>query len=416
MRLPVVRFLRWSCVVSLAMSGLVASAKSPMWSFAELEKIPGVQPAPEVDPGEGLRAFYYDGLPLNGKPTRVFALYGAPADASPEHKVPGIVLVHGGGGTAFAAWVKLWRDRGYAAIAMDNTGGLPVGKTGAWQRVQGGGPGFQGVGQVNLPVTDQWMYHAVADTVLAHSLLRSFPEVDADRTGITGISWGGVITSTVAGIDPRFKFAVPVYGCGFISDAPGRGLANDGTCFVGETADPALRARWRELWDPANYLPRAQVPMLWVTGTNDFAFTFSALRQSIGAVPAGAQLSVHPRMTHGHGGPGENPEEIHTFADQMVNGGQPLIRIIGQGQNTDGTVWIDYDTPVSVELKTARLWTTHDQGLWQNRWWSDHAATINPSRHRVTARLPAAASVWFINLTDNRDQVVSSLWLRRTSQ
>ena len=34
-------------------------------------------------------------------------------------------LVHGGGGTAFADWVKLWNSRGYAAIAMDNCGSIP---------------------------------------------------------------------------------------------------------------------------------------------------------------------------------------------------------------------------------------------------------------------------------------------------
>jgi len=47
------------------------------------------------------------------------------------------------------------------------------------------------------PITDQWMYHAVADTVLANSLLRSFSEVDASKVGLMGISWGGVITTHV---------------------------------------------------------------------------------------------------------------------------------------------------------------------------------------------------------------------------
>ncbi|MFA6959836.1 MAG: acetylxylan esterase [Opitutaceae bacterium] len=416
MRLLASRFLRWSSIALLALSSLIAIGEPVMWSLPELEKIPGMQPAPEVDPGDGLRAFYYAGLPLNGKPTRVFAIYGAPANASSEHKVPGIVLVHGGGGTAFAAWVKLWRDRGYAAIAMDNTGGLPIGKTGAWQRVQGGGPGFQGVVQVNLSVTDQWMYHAVADTVLAHSLLRSFPEVDADRTGITGISWGGVITCTAAGIDPRFKFAVPVYGCGFLSDPPGSGLANDGSCFVGENADPALRARWRELWDPANYLSRVRVPVLWVVGSNDFAFTLGAVRQSIETVPGGAMLSVHPRMIHSHGGPGEKPEEIHAFADRMVNGGPPLIRITDQGESPDGNVWVEYDSTGSSEPREAVLWTTHNQGLWQNRWWSDHPAKIDPVHHRVTARLPAGAACWYLSITDSRGLITSSIWHERATR
>src|SRR5437588_585808 len=69
-------------------------------------------------------------------------------------------------------------------------------------------------GSVDKPVAEQWPYHAVAAVVRAHSLVRSFPEVDADRTAVTGISWGGYLTCIVAGIDPRFKAAVPVYGCG----------------------------------------------------------------------------------------------------------------------------------------------------------------------------------------------------------
>lgn len=37
-----------------------------------------------------------------------------------------MVLVHGGGGTAFADWVKLWTARGYAAISMSYDGMMPT--------------------------------------------------------------------------------------------------------------------------------------------------------------------------------------------------------------------------------------------------------------------------------------------------
>jgi dienelactone hydrolase len=375
----------------------------------ELEQVPATWPAPEIATTDGLRALYYEGLPLHGKATRIFVLYAAPAGANPANKVPGIVLVHGSGGTAFSDWVKLWRDRGYAAIAMDHDGGIPLGKTGAWQAAPGGGSRFQGVAQASDPVSGQWMYHAVADAIIAHSLLRSFPEVDPDRTGITGISWGGVITSTVAGIDSRFKFAAPVYGCGYISDPPAPGLANDGSCFVGETSPPLLRARWRQLWDPANYLPRANIPMLWVTGTNDFAFTLSALRRSVQATPVTHTLGVRPRMLHGHGGPGESSEEIRVFVDSILKGGPPLVRIVRQGQDANGTCWADYDAPASITLRSAELLSTHNLGLWQNRWWSATPATIDPVRHRITTTPPAGAAHWFINITDTRGLVTSSL-------
>src|SRR5262249_55644912 len=45
------------------------------------------------------------------------------------------------------------------------------------------------------------------------SLLGRLPEVDPDRIGVTGISWGGYLTGLVAGLDDRLKAAVPVYGC-----------------------------------------------------------------------------------------------------------------------------------------------------------------------------------------------------------
>ncbi len=60
------------------------------------------------------------------------------------------------------------------------------------------GPSRSGIyGDSAEPLSDQWMYHAVADCILANSLLRALPGVDPDRVGLMGFSWGGVITSTV---------------------------------------------------------------------------------------------------------------------------------------------------------------------------------------------------------------------------
>jgi cephalosporin-C deacetylase-like acetyl esterase len=156
-----------------------------------------------------------------------------------------MVLVHGGGGTAFADWVKLWVARGYAAIAMDLCGCLPrKGKSG-WERLPDGGPpGWGGFDQIDQPAGDQWTYHAVADVLLAHSLLRSYPEIDPEKIGITGISWGGYLTCIAASIDARFKFAAPVYGCGFLGD--------DST-WLGtfEKMGKEKAAKWLGLWDPS---------------------------------------------------------------------------------------------------------------------------------------------------------------------
>ncbi|HEV7404400.1 MAG TPA: acetylxylan esterase, partial [Chthoniobacteraceae bacterium] len=238
---------------------LAGAADAPIpWQNEVLFQAPKTYPAPGFEQ-EGMEALFYETLPWEGKPTRSFAYLGLPAHAAGE-KVPAMVLVHGGGGTAFPAWVRLWTSRGYAAIAMDTCGALPTTENGKHPRHEFGGPaGWGGWDQTDKAPEDQWTYHAVADVLLAHSLLRARPEVDPARIGLTGISWGGYLTCIVAGVDDRFRFAAPVYGCGFLGD---------NSAWLGQFqklgADGAKL--WLQRWDPSVYLPHAKMPMLWVTG------------------------------------------------------------------------------------------------------------------------------------------------------
>jgi dienelactone hydrolase len=258
-------------------------AATPLpWDLRALEAAPKwtVLERPKV---EGIKALSFEGLPFRGRTTRVFAWLGLP-DVPAGVKVPAMVLVHGGGGTAFEEWVRLWVNRGYAAIAMDTCGQIPVGHYGRWYRdSQGGPPGWGGFDQMDQPREDQWTYHAVADVILAHSLIRSLPEVDAERTGVTGISWGGYLTCIVAGVDHRFRLAVPVYGCGFYRD----------TVFADHLGQLGLEAadRWMTMWDPSVYLPNAAMPILWVNGSNDFAYTLGAMQPSYRLPPARARCA-----------------------------------------------------------------------------------------------------------------------------
>ena len=188
------------------------------WDIQKLCEVPKTYPANSCEK-TGVKAIFYEGLDYKDKPTRVFAYYGIPK-VEKGKKVPAIVCVHGGGGTAFDEWVRKWNEHGYAAISMDLEGHLPKGKNSNRPSHEFSGPGRAGIfADIAEPVEDQWMYHAVADVMLANSLIRSFPEVDDERVGFTGISWGGIISSIVMGVDERFKLAIPVYGCGYLFEA-----------------------------------------------------------------------------------------------------------------------------------------------------------------------------------------------------
>ena len=239
--------------------------KSTPWDVKRLQE---TTPEFEWLQREGpVRSLTYRGEPYQGHPTRVFAYYASPAtvgDTSAQRPYPGIVLVHGGGGKAFSDWAELWAKHGYAAIAMDLAGCGPDG-----DRLPDGGPG-QGddtkFGNIDGPVTDQWTYQAVSAVILAHSWLLHTDDIDPQRTAVTGISWGGYLTCIVAGLDSRFKVAMPVYGCGFLHE--------NSAWKVGQLdpMTPERREKWVTLWDPSQYIGSAAMPVVFLNGTNDFAY------------------------------------------------------------------------------------------------------------------------------------------------
>lgn len=395
--------MRTLLILVLSLLLLPARAQHPrelLLKDASLQQPPKFTIAPDIKPADPVvQAILYEAKPFQGKPTRTFAYMAVPK-AAPGQKVPAMVLIHGGGGTAFDRWVKLWYDRGYAAIAMDTCGALPVRdeKNKGWKRNPEGGPAGWNASfdQMNQPVTDQWQYHALADIVLAHSLLRAQEGVDPDRIGATGISWGGYLTCLVAGLDSRFKFAVPVYGCGFIDRCTWQPIL--------QKMPPEKSKLWLEQWDPKHWLGHAAMPMLWVTGTNDFAYPFDALQASYRLPKTERTLCITLRMPHGHGAAGENPQVIHDYANAMLKSGTRLPAITGQGREKN-TAWATFTSPTAV--KSAQILYTLDSGAWQKRNWQTAPAAIGDD-YKIKATIPNGAKAWYLNLTDERGLVISS--------
>lgn len=375
-------------------STAVAPPELPVtWPLEQLQQAPAVRLAPSFGQ-PGLRALYYEGLPFQQRPTRVFAWIGLP-NVPPGENAPGMVLVHGGMGTAYPNWVRWWTSRGYAAIAMDLNGCVPVGQNGQWQRHEWAGPlgisngGQGGISEMDRPLGDQWPYHAVAAVIRANSLLRSLPQVDAERIGITGISWGGWLTCIVAGVDGRFKLAVPVYGCGFIHEESAfRPLIEQA---------PA----WVKLWEPSRYLMHCRVPMLWVSSPTDFAYPLDSVQKSYRVAPGPHHLSIRVGMPHGHGDSSEKTAEIAAFADAILKGGQPLPRITSVAP---GIVTFSSAT----RIVSATLNFTTSAGPWDKRQWQTIPAKLDPTAGTVTAAIPPATRQYYFNLTDERGLVVSS--------
>jgi len=372
------------------------------WDIQALEHVPAVT---WLDESKPIRELFYEGEPYEGRSTGVFAYYASPATlgiaATPEKKFPAVVLVHGGGGTAFEQWVSVYAKRGYAAISMDLAGfwipepGQKPERHSNWGPNQEDSTKFM---ETPPPYHDQWTYHAVADVLLAHSLIRSLPEVDVERTGVTGISWGGYLTCIVAGLDQRFKVAVPQYGCGFL----GYNSAWSKEWFDPKKREWAWMQKWSQLWDPSRYVGSASMPMLFLNGSNDGAYPLDSYMKTYELVRSPKNIAIKPAMPHGH--IFDVPEAL-IFIDSVLRGGVPLPKVTGS--SIDGGK-VNADIETETTLTSAELhFTTAPHFENVKRAWSVQPLTIDGRKINGNAP-PAEATAWFISVKDQRGALVSS--------
>lgn len=283
---------------------------------------------------DGIKALWYEGAFYQNKPTKVFAYIGYP-EMNGQKKVPAVVLVHGGGGHAYAQWIKLWNERGYAAIAMDTEGSFPAK---AWKGLTGTereeaeyvkelydelsdetytvGPSNIGMETSSLPLDEQWMYHAVIDTILAHNILREDARIDKNRIGITGISWGSVVTTLAIGYDTRYAFAIPIYGSAYLEYAD----TGIGRSFRTECA--------KKLWSATDRLSNVKFPVLWLCCLYDDCFSSESNSKSyLDLKDRGSYLSIQENLHHSHIDAWA-AQEPYRFADCVLAQKEAFIKMM----------------------------------------------------------------------------------------
>lgn len=305
-----------------------------------LEKTPEARVCSQwnaIDEFEGIEALTFDGALYKGRKTKVFAYCGYPNGNSKE-KFPAVVLVHGGGGVPFLPWIKQWNDRGYVAIAFSNTGDFPIARNAGYAEYDGmkklwnhglydsfleedytDAPDNDKMLNSRQPIEEQWMYHAISQTIMAHNVLLSDERVDPDRIGICGISWGGIITALTIGYDNRFAFAVPIYGSAYLTEA----LRTEPAVYFKNGNNP-------ELWLAEHRLDRAKMPILWQCENSDTAFTLNSNNHSYfhtRPFNSATRMSAVHNMRHSHKRAWARSEPL-AFADAICRCASMLPTLI----------------------------------------------------------------------------------------
>jgi dipeptidyl aminopeptidase/acylaminoacyl peptidase len=133
-------------------------------------------------------SFYSEGCRLVGD------VYD-PDDLAPGERRAGIVLCHGYTGVKdlyLPDNARVLTEAGYVAMTFD----------------------YKGWGASEGPRSRLAPYGRVADVQAALTFLGTLPEVDPERLGIYGTSYGGATVVWVGAVDPRVKCVVSVVGIG----------------------------------------------------------------------------------------------------------------------------------------------------------------------------------------------------------
>ncbi len=360
-----------------------------------LQKEVTYREVPSMSEGN-IKAVLYTGMPYQGRDTEVFAYLGLPEGASESNKVPAVVLVHGGAQTAYKDWVELWNSKGYAAIAF-YWRESDVLYDGLDPEVDYyGGPRKDGYFMdYENPTGDQWMYHAVSDSILANTLLSSLPEVDSDKIGITGISWGGIITSYTMGVDERFKFAIPVYGCGYLQEG---------------TLKKGLNEK-QQLWDAKNVIANTKAEILWVNGTTDNHFALDSTAMSYDA-GGSASICIENGLRHGVR---NGPESIFKFADTVIYGMVILPWI--ESYTVDGDVAeISFYSPgdiASIKLIYNTTGIKYSSNVSETDWDVITLTELEYDWDSLTYKLPDYIKGFYFEITDSNGGKITTNYIER---
>jgi len=378
----------------------------PPWDLQRLGQPPKYRWLDDKSP---VRTLLFRGESYQGNPTDVFAYYATPGtlagNPTMDKNLPALVLLHGGGDRASREWVTFWAQKGYAAISMDLAGCGPNTK-GEYdklfkpERLLRGGPGQDGTRKfldIDEAISDQWSYHAVANAILAHSLIRTLPGIDSDRTAVAGISWGGYLTCIVAGVDPRFKAAMPFYGCGFVSE---NSVWKEQGIFDKLTGEQTMR--WNSLWDPSIYAPKIKIPIFCVTGANDFAYPMESFSKTY-ALPQGERrFRITPDMGHGGQFLTSTPEAV-VFMDSILRGGKPLPSVKNPLIDSSGaTAEVSGD-----EIASAQFHYTTAEGPNKSRTWVAVNAEVK-GQQLIAPAPPADMKCGYFTITTANKITVSS--------
>jgi dienelactone hydrolase len=340
---------------------------------------------------------------------------------------PGMLVLHGGGGSAEKDKAISWAQRGYVAVAPDLPGIAEPKKLtntkGRWNTLTYGAERYI----ANPDVTTSIIFDAVQSAMQALHLLQAQTNVDKKHIGVVGISWGGYMTTMVCALaGQQVKAGFSVFGCGFY----------EYTSQVSTLDKMALKEKqdWLQYLDAGRRVNNMKASFFIAGATNDFFFYPKAVQRTLDAIQAEKNQVYAPNVSHKIPLPGGSFEDSVNAEPFTPTAFQPYPTPKGNKAN-----WLSMEVPymeyylkqkgtpfpvvnalmrkesnlVDIQIKSA-LSLTNVVVYWSDAcadvkkcvWTSLQPKMIDQLKYQF--ELPSQAKQWFVVASDERPVSVSS--------
>jgi cephalosporin-C deacetylase-like acetyl esterase len=353
----------------------------------------------------------------------IFAAIIRPAKAG---FYPGLLVLHGGGGNAELDRGVFWASKGYIVTVLDEPGIANPDKVstysqGTWKNTIYGKSFFN----VMPDVKSSSVFDGVLATLQAFYLLRSQPDVIRERIGVTGISWGGYLTTMVTSLaGTAIHASFSTFGSGFY---------DEGSAFLKDLdkLTPADRALWLKYLDAGRRADQIKTPFFIAGAANDVYFHPPAVTKTLMTIQSkevnhlfGPNKS-HAILLPGGGGTDKSPDhpgwlkmEQDYFDYSLKDKGFPLPLITAAYQidnREQGQIKVRFQVKAAIKITNAVVYYSFTDAEWPKRVWIQVQATA-VKYGWYTAELPVKAvsnSIdWYATVSDARPVSVSSYIMR----
>lgn len=366
-------------------------------------------PAADLAAGESVRVrrLVFRSVPAPGWTNEIYAVVARPAT---EGTHPGVLICHGGLGVAAEDQAVVWARWGYVAVSLDQPGIadplLATRSGGAWRHRPYGSGHWRPFPTGEPVVIEQ----AVVAGLQAFALLRDQPDVDPERIGIMGWSWGGYMTTML---------------CGLLGDRVAAGFSYFGTGFYEMTSfslqlgsvPAGLRESWLATLDAGRRAGGITAPFFIGSPANDLFFYPPAVERTLSVIPGAASRVYSPNTHHWLAIPGG----MRWSGDEQMAGRWLDWNMRGLGEPFPTVTWEESTDPDVVTFRVTgprpflavTLW--HSLPLYPEHW-PDRIWTEVPVRQRgegvFEAVLPRhrrpVGAAWFATASDDRPMSVSA--------